>query len=202
MSSVRGHCASSVQGRSAPTIFWIKSPSSRFTRESCISHTFFGIKAARPPWGSTWRRFAAWKDAPSLARRAPLQCVLSGGPYTVWSRVRHVQAVWPPPGPRHAWTHQHRAGSEDVPVGAAVRWVSDPLFRSRIRSPTAAIGLCISCPSCYPYLNKNWAPPRGWSPGRPTPRVDVPYLDVRSCCPKPSRRSSPSPTRARHRPPR
>jgi hypothetical protein len=34
LSSVRGHCASSGRGRYAPTIFWIKSPSSRFTRES------------------------------------------------------------------------------------------------------------------------------------------------------------------------
>ena len=34
LSSVRGHCAWAAQGRSAPTIFWIKSPSGRFTRES------------------------------------------------------------------------------------------------------------------------------------------------------------------------
>ena len=32
-----------------------------------------------------------------------VQCVLSGGPYTVWSQVRHVQVVCPPPCPRHAW---------------------------------------------------------------------------------------------------
>ena len=32
-----------------------------------------------------------------------LQSVLSGGPYTVWSYVRHVQVVWPPPRPRQAW---------------------------------------------------------------------------------------------------
>ena len=25
------------------------------------------------------------------------QCVLSGGPYTIRSQVRHVQVVWPPP---------------------------------------------------------------------------------------------------------
>jgi hypothetical protein len=25
------------------------------------------------------------------------QWVLSGGPYTVWLHVRHVQVVWPPP---------------------------------------------------------------------------------------------------------
>jgi hypothetical protein len=26
-----------------------------------------------------------------------VQWVLSGGPYTVWSHVRQVQVVWPPP---------------------------------------------------------------------------------------------------------
>ena len=31
-----------------------------------------------------------------------VQCVLSGGPYTVWSQVRHVQVVCPPPWPRQA----------------------------------------------------------------------------------------------------
>ena len=32
-----------------------------------------------------------------------VQWVLSGGPYTVWSHVRQVQVVWPPPWPRQAW---------------------------------------------------------------------------------------------------
>ena len=31
-----------------------------------------------------------------------VQWVLSGGPYTVSSQVRHVQVVWPPPWPRQA----------------------------------------------------------------------------------------------------
>jgi hypothetical protein len=29
-----------------------------------------------------------------------VQCVLSGGPYTVSSHVWHVHVVWPPPCPR------------------------------------------------------------------------------------------------------
>ena len=32
-----------------------------------------------------------------------VQCVFSGGPYTVSSQLRHVQVVWPPPWPRQAW---------------------------------------------------------------------------------------------------
>jgi len=32
-----------------------------------------------------------------------VQCVLSGGPYTVSSHVRHVHVVCPPPCPRQAW---------------------------------------------------------------------------------------------------
>jgi len=32
-----------------------------------------------------------------------VQWMLSGGPYSVWSHVRHVQVVCPPPCPRQAW---------------------------------------------------------------------------------------------------
>jgi len=32
-----------------------------------------------------------------------VQWLLSGGPYTVWSHLRHVQVMCPPPWPRQAW---------------------------------------------------------------------------------------------------
>ena len=41
-------------------------------------------QSARPPWGSRWPRFAAWKDAPSLARR-----VLCSGCSTEARTPRH-----------------------------------------------------------------------------------------------------------------
>jgi hypothetical protein len=31
------------------------------------------------------------------------QPCLAAARYTVWSHVRHVHVVWPPPWPRHAW---------------------------------------------------------------------------------------------------
>jgi hypothetical protein len=38
-----------------------------------------------------------------------VQCVFTGGPYTVWPHVRHVQVVYPPPWPRPGLvTDKHR----------------------------------------------------------------------------------------------
>jgi hypothetical protein len=48
-----------------------------------------------------------------------VQCVFSGGPYTVWSQVQQVHVVWPPPWPRprQVWvTDEHLAGAELVTV--------------------------------------------------------------------------------------
>ena len=47
---------------------------------------------------SRWR----WRCAPPLGPSRGLQCVLVGGLYTVWSHVRHVHVVCPPPWPRQA----------------------------------------------------------------------------------------------------
>jgi len=54
-------------------------------------------------------------------------------------------------------------------------------------------------PSCRRCLYKTSAPPLGWSPGQPTPHVDVPYVDALSRWPRTSLRSSPSATGASHR---
>jgi hypothetical protein len=53
-----------------------------------------------------------------------VQCVLSGGPYTVASQLRQVHGVWPPPWPEAGLvTDEHRAGGEAVTVRASRRWV-------------------------------------------------------------------------------
>jgi len=55
-----------------------------------------------------------------------VQWVLSGGPYTVWSHVRHVQVVCPPPWPRQAsrWPTSTSPGPSWCPLGHRVGgWV-------------------------------------------------------------------------------
>jgi hypothetical protein len=52
------------------------------------------------------------------------QCVLSGGPSTVASQLRHVQVVGPPPVTEaRLITHEHLAGAEGVAERSGVRSV-------------------------------------------------------------------------------
>jgi hypothetical protein len=60
---------------------------------------------ARHPNGSSraFRRQSLAVEIRTVAGPSSVvQCVLSAGPYTVASQVRHVQVVWPPPWPRQA----------------------------------------------------------------------------------------------------
>jgi hypothetical protein len=58
-----------------------------------------------------------------------VQCLLSGGPYTMTSHGRQCQVVCPPPPcPRqNLMTDENLAAAELVTVWASHRWVGDPL---------------------------------------------------------------------------
>jgi hypothetical protein len=57
-----------------------------------------------------------------------VQCVLSGGPYTVSSHGQHFQVVWPLPLPEVSLiTHASLTGAERVPVRTARGRLDDPL---------------------------------------------------------------------------
>jgi hypothetical protein len=59
------------------------------------------VSTAIAAWG--FRTQARWVEMRTVAGpSSAVQWVLSGGPYTVASHVRHVHVVWPPPCPRHA----------------------------------------------------------------------------------------------------
>jgi hypothetical protein len=82
-------------------------------------------QSARHPSGMTGRRVATDYNAALEIRTTAgpsshVQCVLSGGPYAVWSHMRQVHMVWPPPrqatcptrtwfGPS-GWPFGHRVG--------------------------------------------------------------------------------------------